>query len=107
MAGERGQIPGARDPLPGAVPVAANARNGDTMSPRLIAAFGGADNIKSLDACITRLRVDLHDPAKASDQVLRGLGAAGVMHVGSTVQGAADVANCLRGCQTRGALLFR
>jgi glucose PTS system EIICB or EIICBA component len=86
MAGERGQIPGARDPLPGAVPVAANARNGDTMSPRLIAAFGGADNIKSLDACITRLRVDLKDPAKASDAELKAMGASGVLHVGSNVQ---------------------
>jgi len=42
MAGEGGrEIPGG----PGAVPVAANA-----MAPRLVAAFGGAENIRSLDA---------------------------------------------------------
>jgi PTS system glucose-specific IIC component len=86
MAGERGQIPGAREPLPGAVPIAASAQAGDGMSPRLVAAFGGADNIKSLDACITRLRVDLKDPAKASDAQLKALGASGVLHVGSNVQ---------------------
>ncbi|MGZ8491090.1 MAG: PTS transporter subunit EIIC, partial [Gemmatirosa sp.] len=85
MAGERGQIPGARDPLPGAVPIAASATAGG-MASRLVAAFGGAGNIRALDACITRLRVEVHDPARADDVALRALGAAGVMRVGSGVQ---------------------
>ena len=80
MAGEREPIPGAREPLPGAVPV------GGGMAPRLVAAFGGADNIRNLDACITRLRVDLHDPSRANADALKALGAAGVMKVGSGVQ---------------------
>ena len=84
MAGERGRIPGARDPLPGAVPVAASAAGG--MAPQLVAAFGGAGNIRALDACITRLRVEVNDPARADDAALRALGAAGVMRVGSGVQ---------------------
>jgi PTS system glucose-specific IIC component len=58
----------------------------DGMAPRLVAAFGGADNIKSLDACITRLRVDLYDDSRASPEALRGLGASGVMKVGSGIQ---------------------
>src|SRR5688500_9002193 len=45
---------------------------GDSMAASLVAAFGGADNIRSLDACITRLRVDLVDVARASPDALRG-----------------------------------
>ena len=56
------------------------------MAPQLVAAFGGADNIRSLDACITRLRVDLHDVSRASADALRGLGAAGVIQVGGGMQ---------------------
>ncbi|MCU0627753.1 MAG: glucose PTS transporter subunit EIIB, partial [Gemmatimonadaceae bacterium] len=71
----------------GADSEAAGATAGDeTMAGRLVAAFGGAGNIRALDACITRLRVDLHDPAKATDAALKGLGASGVMRVGSGVQ---------------------
>ncbi|MFL5582985.1 MAG: PTS transporter subunit EIIC, partial [Gemmatimonadaceae bacterium] len=87
MAGERDPVPGAREPLPGAVPVPAGAAAASgAMAPRLVAAFGGADNIRNLDACITRLRVDLHDPSRADDAQLKALGAAGVMRVGSGVQ---------------------
>ncbi len=53
---------------------------------RLVAAFGGRDNIQNLDACITRLRLILKDPAKASDAELKALGATGVMRVGHGVQ---------------------
>jgi PTS system glucose-specific IIC component len=64
----------------------ATAGAGDAMAPRLVAAFGGASNIRSLDACITRLRVDLHDVSRASQGALKELGAAGVMQVGSGMQ---------------------
>ena len=59
---------------------------GDGMAPGLVAAFGGAGNIKNLDACITRLRVDLNDVTKASPAALKALGASGVMQVGSGMQ---------------------
>src|SRR5687767_5265152 len=59
---------------------------GDGMAPGLVAAFGGAGNIKNLDACITRLRVDLNDVSKASPGALKALGASGVMQVGSEMQ---------------------
>jgi len=76
MAAEGGrEIPGK------GVPAAATA-----MAPRLVAAFGGAGNIKALDACITRLRVDLHDVSRASADELKALGAAGVMKVGGGMQ---------------------
>jgi glucose PTS system EIICB or EIICBA component len=64
----------------------APAAAGDSMAGRLVAAFGGASNIRSLDACITRLRVDLSDVSLASAEALRGLGAAGVMQVGGGMQ---------------------
>jgi PTS system glucose-specific IIC component len=51
-----------------------------------VAAFGGAANIRSLDACITRLRVELEDVTRASPEALKALGAAGVMKVGSGMQ---------------------
>jgi PTS system glucose-specific IIC component len=58
----------------------------ESMAGRLVAAFGGAANIRSLDACITRLRVELNDVSRASAEALRGLGAAGVMQVGGGMQ---------------------
>jgi PTS system glucose-specific IIC component len=59
---------------------------GDGMAPRLVTAFGGAGNIKNLDACITRLRVELHDVSRASPAALKALGATGVMQVGNGMQ---------------------
>ena len=74
-----------------AVPVAqtaAPAQHGDKMkiAAKLVEAFGGRENIKNLDACITRLRLILNDPDKADDAKLKALGATGVMHIGSGVQ---------------------
>ena len=40
----------------------------------------------NLDACITRLRVKLKDPAKVNADKLKALGAAGVVMVGDGVQ---------------------
>jgi len=68
------------------IPGTPAAATGDSMAARLVAAFGGAANIKSLDACITRLRVDLNDVSVASAEALRGLGAAGVVRVGGGMQ---------------------
>jgi PTS system glucose-specific IIC component len=68
-----------------AVPAPEGAE-GDGMAPRLVAAFGGAGNIKNLDACITRLRVELNDVSKASAEALKALGATGVLQVGGGMQ---------------------
>ena len=53
---------------------------------RLVGAFGGPENIKGLDACITRLRIAVDDPAKVNQARLKALGAAGVMVVGTGIQ---------------------
>lgn len=53
---------------------------------RLVAAFGGKENITNLDACITRLRVSVADVAKVDQAGLKNWGAAGVVVAGSGVQ---------------------
>jgi PTS system glucose-specific IIC component len=62
------------------------AAEGDQFVLQLIRAFGGRSNIVSLDACITRLRVQLADIRKASPDKLKALGAAGVVVVGDGMQ---------------------
>ena len=63
-----------------------SAGPGDARARELVLAFGGAGNIASLDACITRLRVAVKDPARVDEGALRSLGASGVMRVGNGVQ---------------------
>ncbi|KZL22779.1 PTS glucose transporter subunit IIBC [Pseudovibrio sp. WM33] len=58
----------------------------DAMSAALVKAFGGADNITNLDACITRLRVSTADVSKVDDAALKALGARGVIRVGNGAQ---------------------
>ncbi len=56
------------------------------LAERLVAAFGGARNIESLDACITRLRVTVRRLDAVDEKALRALGAAGVVVIGNAVQ---------------------
>jgi PTS system glucose-specific IIC component len=56
------------------------------FSQQLVLAFGGKTNITDLDACITRLRVGVHDINKADQNKLKALGAAGVLLVGNNMQ---------------------
>jgi PTS system glucose-specific IIC component len=65
---------------------AARSASGDEFALQLVRAFGGRSNIASLDACITRLRVQLKDMTKASADKLKALGAAGVIVVGDGMQ---------------------
>ncbi|MEX6161022.1 PTS glucose transporter subunit IIBC [Proteus mirabilis] len=65
-----------------------NAKQADksAMGQSLVAAFGGKDNISSLDACITRLRIGVKEIDKVDCDELKRLGAAGVVVVGSGIQ---------------------
>ncbi len=58
----------------------------DAMTKGLVLAFGGRSNIESLDACITRLRVEVKDMSKTNPAKLKALGAAGVVTVGNGLQ---------------------
>ncbi len=58
----------------------------NAKAEQLIAAFGGRENLVNVDACITRLRMEVADKSKVDQARLKGLGAAGVMEVGNNVQ---------------------
>ena len=55
----------------------AGTRGGD-----FVLALGGAANLASVDACMTRLRLTLNDPAKVDEARLKALGARGVVRPG-------------------------
>jgi PTS system N-acetylglucosamine-specific IIC component len=59
---------------------------GDSKAEQLIAAFGGRENLVNVDACITRLRMEVADTGKVDQARLKALGAAGVIEVGNSVQ---------------------
>jgi PTS system N-acetylglucosamine-specific IIC component len=58
----------------------------DTKAEQLIAAFGGRENLVNVDACITRLRMEVADKDQVDKARLKALGAAGVIEVGNNVQ---------------------
>lgn len=89
-------ISGAGEPAGGATSTSARAaatptrsRGRDELSAtseQIIAALGGAENLQDVDACITRLRVSVDDPAKVDKAKLKELGAVDVFEVAGGVQ---------------------
>ncbi len=65
-----------------------NGKNNEIVekAPAVLAALGGEENIVSVDACITRLRVEVKDKANVNKDELKALGAAGVVEVGNGIQ---------------------
>ncbi|AWV32580.1 glucose-specific PTS transporter subunit IIBC [Paenibacillus odorifer] len=62
------------------------SRAGDDLPRNILSALGGKENITHLDACITRLRVEVKDKAGVDKNRLKKLGASGVLEVGNNVQ---------------------
>ncbi|EGA69316.1 PTS system, N-acetylglucosamine-specific IIABC component [Vibrio sinaloensis DSM 21326] len=60
---------------------AGDAKSGD-LARQYLKALGGHDNLTSIDACITRLRLTLKDRSVADETVLKKLGAKGVVKLG-------------------------
>ena len=58
----------------------------ERRAEQLIAAFGGRANLHNVDACITRLRIEVADTGLVDQSRLRALGAAGVIEIGNNVQ---------------------
>lgn len=56
------------------------------VSEMIVQGLGGAQNIKDIDCCVTRLRCTVRDPALVKDEILRKSGARGVMKKGDGVQ---------------------
>jgi N-acetylglucosamine PTS system EIIB component len=53
---------------------------------QILAALGGDGNVVDLEPCITRLRVELKDPALVDEAALKETGAFGVVRSGRIVQ---------------------
>jgi glucose-like phosphotransferase system IIB component len=65
---------------------AAKAAAKDEAMAKIVEGLGGKANIESLDACATRLRLNVVDPAKVNKDLLKTTGALGVMVKGNGVQ---------------------
>ena len=76
------KTPGREDEFETATTVGASSE----LAAELINAFGGKDNISSLDACITRLRVSVVDTACVDTERVKQLGATAVVVVGQNMQ---------------------
>lgn len=57
-----------------------------SQAETILQALGGWDNIRTIEACITRIRADLVDDERINEAALREAGAFGVILVGDTVQ---------------------
>jgi glucose-like phosphotransferase system IIB component len=51
----------------------------EELADKVIVAYGGAENIKNVDACITKLRIQVVDQSKVNKEELMKLGARGVI----------------------------
>lgn len=76
---------------PGREPQSADSQSRGTtadggLSQALVEAFGGRQNIIALDACITRLRVEVAEVGAANQAMLKDLGATDVLVVGNSLQ---------------------
>jgi PTS system N-acetylglucosamine-specific IIB component len=57
-----------------------------SQATQILAGLGGKENILEVEACITRLRTELHDAALIDETVLKQAGAHGIMRAGSVIQ---------------------
>lgn len=59
-------------------------QDASTLARQYIAAIGGSDNLTGIDACITRLRLNVKDSALVNDALAKRLGASGVIRLNKT-----------------------
>jgi PTS system N-acetylglucosamine-specific IIC component len=72
----------ARATAAGATAAQTDAAATHDPAVRYLTALGGAGNLVRVDACMTRLRLEVHDPSALDEGELRRLGAAGVVRLG-------------------------
>jgi PTS system glucose-specific IIC component len=80
------KTPGREDEVEADEGTAAITGDKAQMAKALVLAFGGRSNIKNLDACITRLRIEVQDMARVNVPRLKALGASGVLQMGNNAQ---------------------
>ncbi|ELP5730016.1 PTS transporter subunit EIIC [Vibrio vulnificus] len=73
--------PGREDDDSETTAASADSKSGD-LARQYLKALGGHENLTSIDACITRLRLTLKDRSVADEAVLKKLGAKGVVKLG-------------------------
>ncbi|CAJ1243569.1 PTS system N-acetylglucosamine-specific EIICBA component [Klebsiella pneumoniae] len=76
------KTPGREDKAADVVTEEANSNTEEgltQLATSYIAAVGGTDNLKAIDACITRLRLTVGDSAKLNHSACKRLGASGVV----------------------------
>jgi len=82
VLGQEGEAEGG-----GAAQAGADAGAGEQEeAAAILAALGGAGNVRSITACMTRLRLELDTPDLVDEARLRALGAVGVVRAGASVQ---------------------
>lgn len=65
-----------------AVPAQAQTTDRTELARQYLEVLGGQDNLVTIDACITRLRLTLKDRSIVDERKLKALGAAGVVKLG-------------------------
>lgn len=68
----------SENPAPGGVQ--------NTFAMDVIRALGGLQNMTSIEACMSRLRIDVIDKSRVDKSKLKALGASGVVEVGNNIQ---------------------
>ncbi|MFY9997486.1 MAG: N-acetylglucosamine-specific PTS transporter subunit IIBC [Leclercia sp.] len=63
---------------------AGNADDVSGLARQYIAAVGGSDNLTGIDACITRLRLNVKDSSLVNEAMAKRLGASGVIRLNKT-----------------------
>ncbi|MGA8941712.1 MAG: glucose-specific PTS transporter subunit IIBC [Thermoactinomyces sp.] len=79
------KTPGREDDTDNGDSAAASSSSG-SLAENILEALGGKENLTNLDACITRLRISVHDVDKVDKEQLKRLGASGVMVMGNHLQ---------------------
>jgi len=88
----------------------APGREGSAPTEAMLRALGGRDNLRAIDACTTRLRLEVVDAGRIDRPALKALGAMGVVEIGphavQVVLGpvADQVAAALRAAQAAAAV---
>ncbi|TFC18371.1 PTS sugar transporter [Cryobacterium algoritolerans] len=57
-----------------------------SKAEQILAGLGGSGNIVEIEACITRLRTEVTDPALVNEAALKAAGAHGVFRSGTIIQ---------------------
>lgn len=73
-----GSVPNAQAPAP-------QTCTDNSRGAQYLSALGGKENIQTLDACATRLRLEVKDDARVQESTLKALGARGVVKGGGGI----------------------